>query len=58
MGFTEAAHPELPNKIKASVPSSGTIGREKEDDIVTNLLEEMVSPPKETAASSSKAAWR
>ncbi|KAK7465412.1 hypothetical protein VKT23_005390 [Stygiomarasmius scandens] len=58
MGFTEAAHPELPNKIKASVPSSGAIGREKEDDIVTNLLEEMVSPPKETAASSSKAAWR
>ncbi|THV07515.1 hypothetical protein K435DRAFT_772426, partial [Dendrothele bispora CBS 962.96] len=57
MGFTEAAHPELPNKIKASVPSNGAIGREKEDDIVTSLLEEMVSQPKAPVASSSRAGW-
>ncbi|KAF5368562.1 hypothetical protein D9758_002242 [Tetrapyrgos nigripes] len=58
MGFTEAAHPELPSKIKANVPRNGAIGKEQEDDIVTNLLEEMVNAPKEPVASSSKTAWR
>lgn len=43
MGFTESAHPELPSKIKAQLPENGaTISKENEDDIVTNLLEELI----------------
>jgi hypothetical protein len=55
MGFTETMHPELSSKIKAQVPSVGSISKEKEDDIVTNLLEELIlkSPPHAPIASGS-----
>lgn len=43
MGFTEKAHPDLPSKIKAQLPQDGAaISKENEDDIVTNLLEELI----------------
>lgn len=55
MGFTESAHPDLPSKIKAQLSQSGaSISKENEDDIVTNLLEELiVTSPKQPHASSS-----
>lgn len=42
MGFSETAHPDLASKIRASLPEDGAVTRDKEDDIVTNLLEELV----------------
>ncbi|KIK70683.1 hypothetical protein GYMLUDRAFT_32724 [Collybiopsis luxurians FD-317 M1] len=45
MGFTTTAHPDLPGKIQAAVRNTGMDGalsRDREDDIVTNLLEELV----------------
>ncbi|KAJ7597486.1 hypothetical protein C8J56DRAFT_818074 [Mycena floridula] len=54
MGFTENAHPELTSKIKAQLPTNGSISKENEDDIVTNLLEELImSPDKGPQASGS-----
>jgi Wiskott-Aldrich syndrome protein len=54
MGFTENAYPSLPAKIKAQLPPSGIIEKDKEDDIVTTLLEELLSvSPKLPAASGS-----
>lgn len=46
MGFTEKAHPDLPQKIKQLVPSDGAIAKDREDDIVTTLLEAMLAAPK------------
>ncbi len=46
MGFTEKAHPDLPQKIKQLVPLDGAIVKDREDDIVTTLLEAMLASPK------------
>ncbi|KAE9398465.1 hypothetical protein BT96DRAFT_920801 [Gymnopus androsaceus JB14] len=50
MGFSETAHPDLPSKIRASIPEDGVVTRDKEDDIVTSLLEELVIRTKSPAA--------
>jgi hypothetical protein len=42
MGFTESAYPELLDNIKAKVPESGEI---LEDDIVTTIIEDLISRP-------------
>jgi len=42
MGFSEAAHPDLLDKIRAIVPLDGNLTRDKEDNIITSLLEELV----------------
>ncbi|KAJ3812621.1 hypothetical protein F5876DRAFT_36943 [Lentinula aff. lateritia] len=42
MGFSEAGHPDLAAKIREVVPKDGVLTRENEDEIVTNLLEELV----------------
>ncbi|GAV98837.1 hypothetical protein LENED_000246 [Lentinula edodes] len=42
MGFSEAAHPDLAAKVREVVPKDGVLTRENEDEIVTNLLEELV----------------
>lgn len=43
MGFSENAYPALPEKIKAQMPMGATITREAEDDVVTTLLEELLT---------------
>ncbi|KAF9567006.1 hypothetical protein CPC08DRAFT_681834 [Agrocybe pediades] len=43
MGFSEHSHPELPEKIKKQMPSNRVLSKEEEDDIVTNLLEEILA---------------
>lgn len=43
MGFTENAYPSLPSKIKTQIPTGGIINKDSEDDIVTTLLEELLS---------------
>ncbi|PPQ82649.1 hypothetical protein CVT25_007578, partial [Psilocybe cyanescens] len=43
MGFSENSHPNLPDKIKAQMQSKKVITKEEEDDIVTNLLEELLA---------------
>ena len=59
MGFSETSHPDLPEKIKASIPHDKVLTKENEDDIVTTLLEGLlaVSPrattPKTPVASGS-----
>ncbi|KAJ4485044.1 hypothetical protein C8J55DRAFT_559200 [Lentinula edodes] len=42
MGFSEAAHPDLAAKVREVVPKDGVLTRDNEDEIVTNLLEELV----------------
>jgi Wiskott-Aldrich syndrome protein len=58
MGFSETAHPDLASKIRANIPEDGIMTRDKEDDIVTSLLEELVirtkSPAGPVASSSRK----
>lgn len=54
MGFTENAYPDLPSKTKKQMPPSGFLTKEDEDDIVTNLLEELLAlSPKPAVASGS-----
>jgi len=54
MGFSETSHPTLPDKIKAQMPSKGTISKEEEDDVVTTLLEELLAmSPRSPVASGS-----
>jgi len=43
MGFSENSHPSLPEKIKKQMPPNKVLSKEEEDDIVTNLLEELLS---------------
>ncbi|KAJ3750763.1 hypothetical protein DFH05DRAFT_1387853 [Lentinula detonsa] len=57
MGFSETAHPDLAAKVRAAVPQDGALSRDFEDEIVTNLLEELVIRTKTPAgpgASSSR----
>jgi len=55
MGFTENSHPQLQEKISAHLPADGSIGKKEEDDIVTTLLEELISlPPKPSALGSGR----
>ncbi|KAL0951552.1 hypothetical protein HGRIS_008235 [Hohenbuehelia grisea] len=54
MGFTENAYPTLPAKIKEAMPTQGPVTKDVEDNIVTNMLEEMLAmSPKPPAASGS-----
>lgn len=58
MGFTESAYPDLPIKIEAQISSSGAgsgaLTKNGEDDIVTTLLEELLTTsPRPPAASGS-----
>jgi hypothetical protein len=50
MGFTESAYPDLQDNVKAKVPESGEI---LEDDIVTTILEEIISGASKPVASGS-----
>ncbi|KAJ4485808.1 hypothetical protein J3R30DRAFT_3365536 [Lentinula aciculospora] len=50
MGFSETAHPDLASKVRAVVPHDGILTRDNEDEIVTNLLEELVIRTKTPAA--------
>jgi Wiskott-Aldrich syndrome protein len=43
MGFTEVAYPTMVSKIRAQMPSSGVVTKDVEDDIVTNMLEELLA---------------
>jgi hypothetical protein len=57
MGFTENAYPSLLEKVKSQV-GDGNLTKEREDDVVTTLLEELLamSPaPKPAVASGSGA---
>ncbi|KAF9502375.1 hypothetical protein BDN71DRAFT_1437965 [Pleurotus eryngii] len=64
MGFTESAYPSLPAKIRENMPENGPITKEKEDDIVTTLLEDMLAmspkPPKGpgSPSGSTPGGWR
>ncbi|KAJ8702243.1 hypothetical protein PTI98_000980 [Pleurotus ostreatus] len=64
MGFTESAYPSLPAKIRANMPEIGPVTKEKEDDIVTTLLEDMLAmspkPPKGpgSPSGSTPGGWR
>ncbi|XP_006454105.1 hypothetical protein AGABI2DRAFT_189413 [Agaricus bisporus var. bisporus H97] len=53
MGFTEISHPDLSEKIRNYLPADGAIARESEDDIVTSLLEAMLTAPRSPVASGS-----
>jgi hypothetical protein len=55
MGFTENAYPSLLEKVKLQV-GDGNLTKEREDDIVTTLLEELLTmapTPKPAVASGS-----
>jgi len=43
MGFTESAYPMIPDKAKTHLPASGNISKDAEDDVVTTMLEELLS---------------
>jgi len=43
MGFTENVYPDLRQKIKDRLPIDGVITKDSEDDIVTTLLEAMLT---------------
>ncbi|KAF5312027.1 hypothetical protein D9619_002828 [Psilocybe cf. subviscida] len=43
MGFSESSFPDLPGKIKTAMPVNGIISKEREDDVVTTLLEELLA---------------
>jgi hypothetical protein len=54
MGFTENAYPSLPSKIRSQMPTNGVLTKDGEDDVVTNLLEELLAmSPKGPTASGS-----
>jgi Wiskott-Aldrich syndrome protein len=42
MGFTENSHPNLSGKVMALLPIGDPISKDREDDIVTTLLEELI----------------
>ena len=43
MGFTEGAYPKLTGKVMDQLLSHPPVTKDAEDDIVTNLIEELVS---------------
>lgn len=43
MGFAEAAHPNIPFKVKELIASLKPLSKDREDDIVTTILEEMLA---------------
>jgi Wiskott-Aldrich syndrome protein len=47
MGFTESEHPGLAGKVASLLPSKGSITKDIEDGVITNLLEELLplNPP-------------
>lgn len=52
MGITDNAHPTLPAKIKEQMPE-GNVSEEAENNIVSNLVEELLfMSPKPTASGS------
>lgn len=55
MGFSENSFPMLPSKIKEQIPQT-LLSKEKEDDIVTIILEELltISPKMGMVASGSQ----
>lgn len=53
MGFTENAYPSIPTKIKTQMPPAGIVNKDSEDDIVTTLLEELLSMSPKPGASGS-----
>lgn len=56
MGFSENSYPDLPAKIKAQMQSRKVITKEEEDDIVTNLLEELLAVSSKSAVASGSGA--
>ena len=50
MGFTENLHPDLSSKIRGLLPRSGVISKDAEDDIVTTLLEGLLTMSPKPAA--------
>ncbi|KAI0328148.1 hypothetical protein GY45DRAFT_1326682 [Cubamyces sp. BRFM 1775] len=55
MGFSTSGYPGLPAKIESRVPRSGELTQEREDNIITEIVEELVqnSPPRQPVASGS-----
>ena len=54
MGFTELTNPTLPSKIRELVPTTRPLQIEDEDDLVTTLIEDLLSAaPKTPVASGS-----
>jgi Wiskott-Aldrich syndrome protein len=43
MGFTEGAYPKLTGKVMDQLLSHPPVTKDAEDDVVTNLIEELVS---------------
>ena len=43
MGFTEQGCPTLASKIRSQLPRGGVLTNEDEDNVVTNLLEELLA---------------
>jgi len=43
MGFTENVYPDLRQRIMDHLPTDGAITKDGEDDIVTTLLEAMLT---------------
>jgi hypothetical protein len=60
MGFTDNAYPSLPAMIKERMPRDGTLTKDAEDDIVTTVLEDLltISPTAPVASSSGPRAER
>lgn len=55
MGFSENAFPALTSKVESQV-GTDALSREREDDIVTSLVEDLlVSSPQPAEASGSRA---
>lgn len=53
MGFAEAAHPNIPIKAKELIASLESLSKDREDDIVTTILEELLAKsPKPTPGAS------
>ncbi|EIW87024.1 hypothetical protein CONPUDRAFT_79208 [Coniophora puteana RWD-64-598 SS2] len=53
MGFTESAHPDLKARVKKHMPAEGAPAKDAEDDIVTNLIEELLGASPNPRASTS-----
>lgn len=55
MGFTENSHPHLSEKITVLLPAGEAVSKDREDDIVTSLLEELIPlPPKSSQPASGR----
>jgi hypothetical protein len=59
MGFVTKAYPTILTRIKAQIPANGHINKDMEDDIVTVMLEELLSmSPEPPVASGSGSALK